>query len=178
MASHATALSQTTVEFATSLLARSDLDGRARLIAREVARLLPGSAVIVYTPTTAGTDWISKALVGDMARPRGPIPQNQGVFARAKQKREPAVYQFAELARELYAHLDIRRNFASLAIVPLVQENTPVALVEIVSFEQPLELETLTQLEHVYESSALALSVAQRSDEERNAQLRTINRLT
>jgi len=178
MASHSAAVSDPVAEFAAALLAQSELDARARIVAREVRRVQAGCSVLVYAHSADGVDWSAKATAGDLQRPRGVVAASTGVLAAATERRAPVLYHFSDLPREQYAHLDIRRNFASLAVVPVVNANNVIGLIELVSFEQPLTNAELSGLGYITQCAGLALGTAQQYEDERNAQLRTINRLT
>ena len=60
-------------------------------------------------------------------------------LARLAQTREPLLFAGTALAREHYAHLDVRRTIASLAYVPILLDEVLIGAIEAISFDRVLE---------------------------------------
>jgi RND family efflux transporter MFP subunit len=165
-------------ELSSRLLAEREVIPRARLIAAKVVELIPGSAVVVYVAEDpAMPDWTSKAVLGDVRVPRRKVQWDAGSLGRLTTTSEPRIYNSAEIAREDYAHLDLRRSFLSLAYIPLVAEGQLIAALEIVSFESKLERDDLGTVLEIADCGAIAIVAALSYENERNADLRSISRL-
>ena len=115
-------------ELASRLLAEREVIPRARSIAAKVAELVPGAAVVLYVvEDPAAPDWTPKAILGDVRVPQRKVDWDAGPLGRLTASPEPHLYDPAELAREDYAHIDIRRSFLSLACIPLIAHDSLVA---------------------------------------------------
>lgn len=88
------------------------------------------------------------------------------------------VFKGADLKREEYAHLDIRRTVISLAYVPLLSKQTLVGAIELISFHHFLSDVALRSLAEVVELAGPALAAALAYENERNATLHSISRVT
>ena len=88
------------------------------------------------------------------------------------------MYAGSNLAREAYEHLDLRRTIAAWALVPLVAEETTVAVLEIVSFSELRKTTSLAQVKELIDIAARGVHSAQAYERERNSQLASISRIT
>jgi RND family efflux transporter MFP subunit len=175
MATHRPVLSDSADEFAGLLLAQRELNPRAEVIASQTAVLFPGVAVNVYIyDEDTQPSWSVRATVGDIAvhQPIGP-----GTLTVLAARREALIFSGGELAREEYAHLDVRRTVVSLAYVPILLDDLLIGAIEIVSFDQRLAAEDLEAVDELCELSAVALAAAQAYENERNTNLDSITRL-
>ncbi len=166
-------------EFAAALLAEKELTPRARIIVQQVAELLSGSAVAVYVLEGEQTPfWRLKAFIGDISLDQAELPQDFGTLGVVAEKRRILQFEAAGLAREKYAHLDVRQSLSSLAYVPLLLDDILVGCIEIVNFEAPLPSLLLKSLSPLAECAAIGLYNALAYEAERNAGLQSITRLT
>ena len=105
---------------AAALLARAEVGPRCQVIAKLVAQLLPGAAVVVYIIEDQGNpSWTAKAIAGEVSVAAG-MEFDTGTLGTLAETREFAQFKASAVAREDYAHLDIRRTVNSLAYMPLV----------------------------------------------------------
>jgi RND family efflux transporter MFP subunit len=161
------------------LLKQLETAARARVLAVEVEALFPGSAVAVYTVDEAARAWRVKAVVGGVTVGRRAIAYEEAGSLGAVAE-ERAVMQFAagDLAREEFAHLDVRQSFSALSYVPILLNERLLGCVEIVSFGEAATEEALDVASEMAEYAAIALDAAQRYEAERGAGLASVLRLT
>jgi GAF domain-containing protein len=165
-------------EFAAALLARAEVRPRAQVTADQVAQLLPGIAVVVYIIEELDHPaWTLKAIAGEV-KVGGALEFNSGTLGSVAENKTLMVFEGAELQREDYAHLDIRRTIAALAYVPLFLDEVLFGAIELVSYEQPFPEAILEALERVAELASPALAAARSYEAERNASLHSISRVT
>src|SRR5713101_4254679 len=168
------------IDLSTGLLASQELIPRARIIARIVADLLPGTAVNVYvlSPLDGDQIWMPKATVGEVSVQAESVPAGLGTLGEFLAQKEALLLSGKNLLREKYAHLDIRRTLLSLAYLPLLNGQTMAGAIEILSFEKEITPEQLSALRPVAEISAAALMAAQGYEMERHDSLTSVSRLT
>ncbi len=165
-------------EFAAALLTRPEVGPRAQLIADQVAQLLPGTAVVVYIVEDLDyPTWTHKALAGDV-QVGGTMDFTSGTLGTVAESKTLVVFEGADLQREDYAHLDIRRTVASLAYVPLFMDEVLFGAIELISYEQPFPTEMLEALQDIAELASPAIAAARSYENERNASLHSISRVT
>jgi GAF domain-containing protein len=172
-------------ELSARLLAVQETVQRARIIARAIAEQFPGSAVNILTlspSSTQGTEgadmWVPRASVGEVGVHDANIPAGQGTLGEVHALQRPLLFSGNDLARESYAHLDIRRTLISLGYLPLLCGGKLSGAIEILSFENELTEGDLASLEPVATIGAAALVAAQSYEKERNDALTSISRLS
>src|SRR6266404_1105005 len=167
-------------EFAATLLAQREVRPRARIIAELVSVLLPDAAIVVYAVHDQDSpDWKPEALVGEIALQDAAVEYTAGTLGALAQQAEPVIFDGKELAREDYAHLNVRRTIQSLAYVPLiVQETTIVGAVEIISFGTAISESAVAPVLDIAEIAAIGLATAIIYENECNQQLSSITRVT
>src|SRR6516225_9313682 len=167
------------MEFAAALLTERELTARVRLVAHQVAELLPEAALAVYVVEKQRAPvWRLKAFIGDISLDRSEIPLPSGTLGAVAEQREFLQFEAVIVAREEYAHLNVRRSFSSLAYVPIVLEDTLLGCIEIVNFTAPLTPRTIKTLKSLAGCVAGGISSAIAYEAERNAGLQSITRLT
>jgi RND family efflux transporter MFP subunit len=168
------------IDLSARLLAAQELIPRARIIARTIAELLPGTAVNAYVLSSldAVEVWVPKATVGEVSVQAENVSADSGTLAELLAQKEVLLLSGKNLLREKYAHLDIRRTLLSLAYLPLLKGETLVGAIEILSFEKEITAEQLSALSPVADISAAALMAAQSYENERHDALTSISRLT
>ena len=166
--------------FCSELFATQELIPRARVIARAVAESIAGCSVNIYTAgSLAGEDvWIPRAWSGEQTVRGSSVPINEGAMAELVARRETLLFSGADLSREDYAHLDIRRTLRSLAFLPLESGGELVGVAEILCFEEEVAVEEIAALQEPAKIAAVALSAAHRYETERNDSLASVSRLT
>jgi RND family efflux transporter MFP subunit len=180
MASESGPLKMELREFSARLLAEQEVIPRARTIAGTVAELLPGTAINVYIFGVLDGEevWAAKASAGEAGARANTVSAASAIFSELRNTEVPLLFSGAELSRENYSHLDIRKTFLSLAYLPFHIEDTVFGAMEIVSFQEELTEEALGELSDLAGISSAALAAAQRYEDERNDALGSISRLT
>ena len=165
-------------EFAAALLAGPEVRPRAQVTAMQVAQLLPGIAVVVYTIEDQDQpSWTPKATAGEVEVAEG-LEFNFGTLGMVAERREFAQFDASQLAREDYAHLDIRRTITSLAYMPLLVGDVLVGTIELVSYEQIFPEEMHEALHEIAQLAAPAVAASISYERERNTSLQSISRVT
>jgi transcriptional regulator with GAF, ATPase, and Fis domain/multidrug efflux pump subunit AcrA (membrane-fusion protein) len=166
------------VEFAAALLAEQEVAPRAEVTAEQVAELFPGTAVVVYVVQDQGNPaWTAKAMVGEISVTEL-MEFHEGPLGAVAENKTPQVLEGANLKREDYAHLDIRRTVVSLAYVPLLVKETLVGAIELVNCEESFPVSGLQRVNDIAELAAPAIAVALSYESERNTSLHSISRVT
>ena len=166
-------------EFVAALLAERELVPRARTIAQHLSELFPRSAVIVYViEDQENPSWHAKACVGEVALDRSEIALDSGTLSEVAERRQPLQLDAASLSRENYAHLDIRQTISSLSYIPLFYDGTLLGCIELVSFDSPIPQFVLESFDSFAECAALGIYTALGYEDERNASLHSVTRLT
>ncbi|MGA7514371.1 MAG: efflux RND transporter periplasmic adaptor subunit [Candidatus Sulfotelmatobacter sp.] len=161
------------------LLEAQEVGPRARTVARDLATLLPASAVNVYmvSETTEGEVWTVSGMVGDAA-PDQTVPLDAGTLGILAASPKPLLFAGRSLIREQYAHLNVRKTLHSLAYLPLMGNGALIGAIEILSFDEPLAEAHLDILQGVAEIAGPALASARQYELERHHSLTSITRLT
>src|SRR6202521_1903035 len=180
MASQSSNLKIDLIELSTRLLAAQELIPRARIIARTIADVLPGTAVNVYVLGLLEGDqvWVPKATVGEASVQAETITADSGALGELLGLKNVRLLSGKSLVREKYAHLDIRRTLLSIAYLPLIKDEELRGAVEILCFEEKIAEEQLSALSPIADLAAAALLAAQNYEMERNDYLSSISRLT
>lgn len=151
---------------------------RARILARGIAELVPASAILVYAAQDSQAAWTLKAVVGDATVDRGALAGDSGTLGAVARERALVQFRTEALAREDYAHLDVRQSFTALTYVPLMVEEQLLGCVEIVSFSEPPTEALLETVVPMADCAAIAFGSAAIYEAERNAGLSSVMRLT
>lgn len=165
-------------EFAASLLAHQDVGPRARVIADQVAQLLPESAVAVYViEDRAHPAWTPKATAGEITV-ADVTEFHTGTLGSLAENKSVVLFESGELEREHYSHLDVRRTVNSLAYVPLLTGEILVGCIEIIGYEQSFPVAMLETLQEIADLASPAMASALSYETERNVNLHSISRVT
>ena len=161
------------------LLEAQEVAPRARTVARDLATLLPASAVNVYmvSETSEGEVWTVTVRSATPHRMK-PFPSMPELSASLPLSRKPLLFAGRSLIREQYAHLNVRKTLHSLAYLPLVGNGALIGAIEILSFDEPLAEAHLDILQGVAEIAGPALNAARQYELERHHSLTSITRLT
>jgi RND family efflux transporter MFP subunit len=166
--------------FAARLFEVSESAARARLTAQAILQQLPGTTITIYVleRDQDGPFWSVRASVGESAEPDQTVAAEAGTLGTVFRDLRTVVFDGTTLAREDYAHLNVRRTVKSVACVPLLHGNSLIGAVEILSFDAPLRQLLLETLNPLVEVAASALVSSQAYEQERNGSLTSITRLT
>ncbi len=164
----------------SSLLAEQEVVPRALALARFVVSLLPQSAISVYMLASDGTNdfWIPKATIGEATVHEQSIAAGRGILGSLFEDSTPVLRTAAEIKREDYPHIDTRRTLLSLCYIPLVYNDSLLGALEILSFEEELTDEAIDALLPAASITAASIASASSYENERNATLNSITRLT
>ncbi len=166
-------------DFAASLLVQREAAQRAHLIAEQVAQLDPVCDVVVYViENQEDPGWIPKAILGEVTVGSDQVDLHAGTLGTLAEAGAPLVLPGSKLAREDYAHLDVRRTLASLAYVPLLAEGVLVGAIELISYDRLLSHSLLDNVSAVAQLAAPAIASAIAYEGERNSSLQSITRVT
>jgi RND family efflux transporter MFP subunit len=166
-------------DFAATLLLQREVGQRAQLIAEQAAQLEPGCDVAVYIiEDQEDPSWARKGLSGDLGAGSEKIEFHAGTLGMVAELETPyLLLHGSQLAREDYAHLDVRRTLASLAGVPLLADGTLVGAIELVGYDRPLSHSLLERVSALAQLAAPALASAVAYESERNSSLQSITRV-
>jgi RND family efflux transporter MFP subunit len=164
----------------SQLLAEPEVLQRSRLFVRFVAGLVPEAAVSLYTlaEDANSTYWIPKATSGGATIHEQAIHSDFGLLGHLLVDASPILRKRAEIKREDYSHIDIRKTLVSLCYLPLLDSGRLAGALEILSFEVELSEQTIAALQPATAVAAAAITSAQVYEEERNGTLKSISRLT
>ncbi len=165
-------------EFAAALLARPEVSRRSQATAEQVARLLPGTAAVVYVvEEQENPAWVPKATAGEIAVAGG-MEFNAGTLGVVADTRGFAQFDANDVPREDYAHLDVRRTVNALAYMPLLAGETLIGAIELISYGDAFPEEMQDALLEIAKLAAPALAAALSYEDERNNSLQSISRVT
>src|SRR6185437_14011855 len=104
-----------------ALLEQRETAPRARIVAEHVATLIPDSAVAVYLAGTGQQplEWIPKATAGDIAIDAASETFDPKLLRSCATSKRIELFSAANLTREDYLHLDVRRTVTSIGYVPI-----------------------------------------------------------
>ncbi len=88
------------------------------------------------------------------------------------------VFEVADLQREDFPHLDIRRTALSLTYVPLLVDETLVGVIELICYAQSFPDAALQSLNEIAGLASPAIATALSHENERNVSLHSISRVT
>jgi RND family efflux transporter MFP subunit len=166
-------------DFAASLLVQREAAQRAQLIAEQVAQLEPACDVVVYViENQDDPGWTPKATLGEVTVGSDQIDLHIGTLGTLAEAAAPVVLHAAQLAREDYAHLDVRRTLTSLAYVPFLAEGVLVGAIELLSYDRVLSHSQLESVSAIAQLAAPAIASALAYEGERNSSLQSITRVT
>ena len=164
----------------SALLRTLEVRPRAQLIAEQAIEVLGDATAVLYLVEEDQENqfWNAKAMAGEVLLDSAVIPLESGTLGVLAERQEPVVFSGNELAREDYAHFHTRRTPISLAYIPLFVDEVLLGGLEAVTFAEPISEEDLATLQELCHLAAPCLVSALAYEEERNAQLESITRLT
>ena len=166
--------------FAKRLIEVSGTVERARIISQTIVDIFPEATAILYVlqEDNDGQFWSVKALAGDGAEPDRRVAAEAGTLGSLVQSPQSFIVDGRTLAREEYAHLNIRRTLRCLVCLPLKSNSALVGAIEILSFDSDLVSAVLDDLKPLCEIAGPALVASQTYESERNNSLSSITRVT
>ena len=163
-----------------NLFAEQEVAPRARIFARFVSELIADSAVNVYTLAGDGESsiWVPRATVGEAKVHEEAIPGGSGLLGMVLEEMEPINRLGAQIKREDFPHVDIRKSLVSLTYLPMIYKEELLGVLEILAFEEEITYEAITALMPAVDVATAAIFAAQAYEEERNGTMASITRLT
>jgi len=178
MASRRSAVAVPLAEYASALLVQAEVRPRAQITADQVAEFLPGTAVVVYVvEDQEDPAWTAKATAGEVTVAEV-MDFHEGTLGAVAENRSLQVFEVAQLKREDFAHLDVRRTLVSLAYIPLLIEETLIGVIELAHYERTFSGSELQAVQELAALAAAAIAAAISYESERNASLQSISRVT
>lgn len=173
-------MNEIATETAAQLLSAADLASRAALIASAVTSLLPDSACIVhrYRPENAATPWTIVGAAGEVSLEGAEHAGNWLFETPDSFPDEGQIFNRTQLSRENYAHFHVTRSVHAIAYLPVEQEGQLAAVLEVVAFSGPIEPRQLKDLAPIVRLAAPALLSAEISEQQRQALLDSIHRMS
>jgi RND family efflux transporter MFP subunit len=165
-------------EIASGLLSSLEVSSRARVIASYVVELVPDAAAVVYVIEDQNNPaWKATATAGEISVSEL-VDFNAGTLGSLAETKELQVFEGANLQREDFSHLDIRRTAISLAYAPLLVDDTLVGAIELVGDAQSFPATVLQSLSEIAELASPAIAAALNYENERNVSFQSISRVT
>jgi RND family efflux transporter MFP subunit len=179
MATQRPAFAVPLTEFAAALLAEREVIPRARITAQQIADLFPKSGVVVYTleEGVEGKQWSPKSTL-EISLQDPFVAYEEGTLGAMAEQNAAVIFSGSDLAREAYAHLNVRATVASIATVPLSVNEQLIGAIEIVSFKEAITEEGVAALAQLTEYASIGIASAISYENERNANFEAISRLT
>jgi len=165
------------IQIAAELLAQSEVGQRARVVAKWLIELLPGTTAVVYAILDQeNPSWTAMTKTGEITV--GEVVEfNAGTLGAVAESRSLQVFDGANLQREDFSHLDIRHTDLTLAYAPLLVDDLLVGAIELVNVEQSISQEALEVLQELAELASPAIAAALNYENERNINLQSISRV-
>jgi RND family efflux transporter MFP subunit len=161
------------------LLRERELAPRAALLAQQAAEQFTGAAAVVYLMDVGPpVTWVVKGAAGDIRLEDSAVPAESGPLEVLAREAKPILFSGQELVREDYAHLHARRTLVSLAYVPIVVDETLIGCLEVASFGEPIASSDIEMLADLVELAGPGLVSGVVYEDERNALLESVARLT
>jgi len=159
------------IQIAAELLAQSEVGQRARVVAKWLIELLPGTTAVVYAILDQeNPSWTAMTKTGEITV--GEVVEfNAGTLGAVAESRSLQVFDGANLQREDFSHLDIRHTDLTLAYAPLLVDDLLVGAIELVNVEQSISQEALEVLQELAELASPAIAAALNYENERNINL-------
>jgi len=176
MSSAPTSAGNSESAFVLNLLSARDLNTVSRLLTTQTAGLEHVSAAILYLVGEPG--WSPKSVVGPVQVDKQVIPVEGSTLAEVLSDPTPQYFSGSDVTREHYAHLETRRTLQSLAYIPIAFQGQLGAVLEVISFDDPLSEEDVANLSALAEYATPALERALSAENERIENLKSIARLT
>jgi len=167
-------------ELSARLLEELEFLPRASITAQWIAESLPGSSVNVYASSALADEdgWSVLSSVGEVEVADAVIPMESGTLGVLARELRPLLFDPKTLAREDYAHVNVRRTLLSLSYIPLLHDGGLIGAVEIFTFDSALAEAHLETFAPAADIAAAALYGARGYQDEHNNTLASITRLT
>ena len=169
------------LELAGSLLSANDSAARSALIAAAVVEALPDCACVLhrFLSDDGEAAWTAVGLAGDVSVEQFSMAAESRLLAPLlAESPAAAVYQGGQIQREDFAHLHVNRSIASLAYLPLFDQESLLGAVEVIAFSKVLGSTDLARLAPITRLAPPALLAAESFDRGRQDLLDSLHRMT
>jgi RND family efflux transporter MFP subunit len=169
------------LELAASLLAAHDSAARSALISAAVVEALPDCACVLhrFLPGDNDAAWTAVGLAGDISVEQFSMATDSRLLAPLlAETPAAAIYPASQIQREDYAHLHVNRSIASLAYLPLLDQESLLGAVEVVAFSKVLGSTDIARLAPITRLASPALLAAEEFDKGRQDLLDSVHRMT
>ena len=169
------------LELAASLLAAHDSAARSALISAAVVEALPDCACVLhrFLPGDNDAAWTAVGLAGDISVEQFSMATDSRLVAPLlAETPAAAIYPASQIQREDYAHLHVNRSIASLAYLPLLDQESLLGAIEVVAFSKALGSADLARLATITRLAPPALLAAEEFDRGRQDLLDSVHRMT
>ena len=174
-------LPNASIEVAALLLAAPDVAARASLLASAIVEQIPDSACAFHRFVAEEVDaaWTAIGGAGDISIERVSIPPDSQLIAPlVSEPAHPITYSGAEIRREDYSHLHVKRTVTSLTYIPLLHDGRLTGAVEILTFSAALALQDLDQIAPIVQLAAPAILAAEEFEQLRQTLLDSVHRMS
>jgi RND family efflux transporter MFP subunit len=166
-------------EFAAVLLSERDTQARCKRAAEFLCLLLKDTGICVYTVRDQeNPTWKAEAQAGEIELEGSVVEFDAGTLGAVAEQRTVLTFAAADLSREEYGHLDIRRTFSSITYLPYFQEDKLLGVVEVVSYPAPPTDEELGAAAEYVDLLGVALVASFAYEVERGGHLEALQRVT
>lgn len=168
-------------EIAALLMGAPDSAARAALIASSLVELLPDSACVIhrFLLTDGDAVWNAIGVAGDISVEQASLPVDSRLIAPLLSAAPPIlIYSSANIRREDFSHLHVARSVASLAYVPLLNQNRLTGAIEILTFSGALRQQDLAEIAPIVQLASPAILAAEEFERQRDNLLDSVHRMT
>ncbi|MGC2502102.1 MAG: GAF domain-containing protein, partial [Silvibacterium sp.] len=168
-------------EIAALLMGAPDSAARAALIASSLVEVLPDSACVIhrFLLTNGDAIWNAIGIAGDISIEQASLPVDSRLIAPLLSSVPPVlIYSSADIRREDFSHLHVARSVASLAYVPLLNQNRLTGVIEILTFSGGLRQQDLAEIAPIVQLASPAILAAEEFERQRDNLLDSVHRMT
>jgi RND family efflux transporter MFP subunit len=166
-------------EFAAVLMSERDTKGRCVRAAEFLCLLLTETGVCVYTVRDQeNPTWRAEAQAGEIELEGSVVEFDAGTLGAVAEQQTVLTFAAADLSREEYGHLDIRRTFSSITYLPYFQEDKLLGVVEVVRYSEPPTEDELGMAAEYVDLLGVAVAASLAYEIERGGHLEALQRVT
>lgn len=170
------------LDLCSLLLAASDSAARSGLIAAAVIEELGDCACVVhrYLGDGGGNEmWNAVGVAGDVSLEQSSLPFDSRLIAPLLSSLPQVLFYSSDsIRREDYAHLHVTRSIASLAYVPLVEDDELTGVIEVIGFSRDLRPQDLEKLEPIFHLASPAILAGEAFELQRKNLLDSVHRMS
>lgn len=166
-------------EFAAILLTEREAKARCKQAAGYLCALHQDIAVCIYSIRDQENPvWKAEASAGEIDLNQTEVEIDAGTLGAVAEQRTILAFASADLSREEYAHLNLRRSFGSISYLPIISEEKLLGAVEVVSYPSVTSEEDLDAMYEYVDLLSVGLASAYAYEVERGGHLEALQRMT